>query len=102
MAVSPRLLADSLAGLLAREGVEVVPITTMTGEHFDLAVVTPGEPPVSAQLIVELVDGPAGTAAATARGPSGGPLVRLHGLAAIIDFVRDLATHALEIPDGQR
>ena len=102
MAVIPWLLADGLATVLAGRGLEVVHVDTATHGHFAVAITTPGAPAVSADVLVELGNGPAGTAMATARTPSGGPLVQLDGLDAIVDFVRGLAVDPLEVPDGQR
>lgn len=102
VAVAPWLLADGLATVLARRGVEVVHVGADTHGHFAVAIATPGAPVVSADVLVELGNGPAGTAVATARTPAGGPLVQLDGLDAIVDFVRSLAVGSLEVPDGQR
>lgn len=88
--------------MLVGDGVEVVMVTGSTSEHFALAVTTASDLALSADLVVELEDGPVGTAAATARAPFGGPLVRLQGLTAILDFIRGWTAHSLDVSDPQR
>ena len=87
LAVTPRLLSDSLAALLSDAGLDVV-TDPAPGEVLDVVVTTAGGTRVPADVVVELGNGDHGTAQATVRARDGnGPTLHLAGLPAIMEFL---------------
>lgn len=86
VAAVPRLLSDSLQRVLADAGVETTIVLEPTSEHFDVAIVTPGAAPVSAEIVITLDDGADGQGAGIVTTP-GHDDRRLEGLPSIVDFV---------------
>jgi hypothetical protein len=92
LAASPPLLADSLRELIAAAGRAVSVSLEPTREHFDVAILTPGSPPVDADAIIELDDAAREGGFAVLR--RGGEVTALPDLGAVIATV-------LELPAGR-
>jgi hypothetical protein len=93
IAATPPLVAASLASLLSDLEADVVLATEETAERFDLAVVIPDGPALTADVVVELSSGPGGFLRALVS-VADGPALILEGSTTIIDFVRSWTDHA--------
>lgn len=100
LAITPRLLEDSLASLLAAEGIDSA--RHRGGAHVAIAIVTPDALPVAADVAIVLGNGEGASASAVVQGDDGAPVLRLDGLPAIMQFVRTWAAGHLEHTGRER
>lgn len=97
LAAAPTLLADTLRMLLEDDRTEVSLVLSDVTDPYDVAVVTEEcDVAVNAPVRIVLDDGPGATGGGTVTCPTG--IIPLPDLAALLRYVRELATLAPRAP----